>query len=135
MTLPIESQRGRLASRSRRLIAQLIDDAVAFVPALVIAALNGWDPDTSAVSFRIATMLGVAYIIVSDGFEGGQSLGKRIMDIAVIDVESGAPCTYGQSIARNLLLAVLGPIDWVFIFGERHQRLGDKLARTMVVDQ
>jgi len=135
MTLPIESQRGRLASRSRRLIAQLIDDAVAFVPALVIAALNGWDPDTSAVSFRIATMLGVAYIIVSDGFEGGQSLGKRIMDIAVIDVESGAPCTYGQSIARNLLLAVLGPIDWVFIFGDRHQRLGDKLARTMVVDQ
>lgn len=45
---------------------------------------------------------------------------------------TGAPCSCGQSLARNLLLAVLGPIDWVFIFGERHQCLGDKLAGTIV---
>lgn len=49
------------------------------------------------------------------------------------DATTGAPCTYGQSFIRNLLLAVLGPIDWIFIFGERHQRLGDKAAGTIVI--
>jgi hypothetical protein len=28
---------------------------------------------------------------------------------------------------------LLGPIDWIFIFGDRHQRLGDKIAGTIVV--
>ena len=28
---------------------------------------------------------------------------------------------------------LLGPIDWIFIFGDKHQRLGDKLAGTIVV--
>ena len=51
----------------------------------------------------------------------------------VISEESGAPCTFGQSLVRNFLLALLGPIDWVFIFGERHQRLGDKAAGTIVI--
>jgi hypothetical protein len=27
----------------------------------------------------------------------------------------------------------LGPIDWIFIFGERHQRLGDEAAGTIVI--
>jgi uncharacterized RDD family membrane protein YckC len=30
-------------------------------------------------------------------------------------------------------LAILGPIDRIFIFGERHQRLGDKAAGTIVI--
>jgi uncharacterized RDD family membrane protein YckC len=30
---------------------------------------------------------------------------------------------------------VLGPIDWIFIFGERHQRLGDMLAGTVVITE
>jgi uncharacterized RDD family membrane protein YckC len=51
----------------------------------------------------------------------------------VVSVETNAPCTFGQSFIRNLLLAVLGPIDWIFIFGERRQRLGDKAAGTIVV--
>jgi uncharacterized RDD family membrane protein YckC len=28
---------------------------------------------------------------------------------------------------------ILGPIDWIFIFGDRRQRLGDKAAGTIVV--
>jgi uncharacterized RDD family membrane protein YckC len=65
---------------------------------------------------------------------GGQSFGKRAVGTAVVHAVSGAPCTAGQSFVRNLLLYLLGPIDWIFIFGERHQRLGDKLANTIVVE-
>ncbi len=52
----------------------------------------------------------------------------------MVDAESGAPCTFGQSLIRNVLLMVLGPLDWLFIFGDRHQRLGDKAAGTIVID-
>jgi hypothetical protein len=34
---------------------------------------------------------------------------------------------------RNISLLILTWIDWIFIFGERRQRLGDKLANTVVV--
>ena len=39
----------------------------------------------------------------------------------------------GQSFVRNVIQALLGPIDWIFIFGERRQRLGDKAAGTIVI--
>ena len=73
------------------------------------------------------------YYLFADGLRDGQSLAKRHLGIRVIDAESGTPCTFFQSFLRNLLLAILGPLDWIFIFGERHQRLGDKAAGTIVV--
>ena len=135
MTLPMEFQRERLASRTRRLIAQLIDDCIAFLPAVLVGVVLGGFGRPATALAALVYFCGFVYIVVSDGFPGGQSYGKRLMGIAVVDVESGQPCTYGQSIARNLLLAMLGPIDWLFIFGARRQRLGDTLARTMVVDR
>jgi uncharacterized RDD family membrane protein YckC len=63
----------------------------------------------------------------------GQSYGKRIMKIAVVNASSGQPCTFLSSFVRNLLLFLLGIIDWVFIFGKKRQRLDDMLANTMVV--
>jgi uncharacterized RDD family membrane protein YckC len=71
------------------------------------------------------------------------SLGDRFMaqiadglvglDIRVVDAESRRPCSFGQSFIRNVCLSALGPIDWLFIFGERRQRLGDRAAGTNVV--
>ena len=73
------------------------------------------------------------YILFADGFRGGQSYGKRIMKTAVIDATTGAPCNFGKSFVRNLLLSLLGIIDWAFIFGRKRQRLGDIAANTIVV--
>ena len=101
---------------------------------IVVAAI------VSAISEKLGIVLILAavawsifYYLFADGLHGGQNIGKRWLGMRVISVETNAPCTFGQSFIRNLLLAVLGPIDWVFIFGERHQRLGDKVAGTVVV--
>ena len=83
--------------------------------------------------FVLAIIWSSAYYLFADGLHDGQSLAKRQLGIRVIDAETGAPCTFWQSFLRNLLLAILGPLDWIFIFGERHQRLGDKAANTIVV--
>jgi uncharacterized RDD family membrane protein YckC len=74
------------------------------------------------------------YLWFADGFSNGQSYGKRVFNTAVVDYDDGTPCTCGQSLVRNILLSVLGPIDWVFIFGEQRRRLGDRAAGTKVVE-
>ena len=57
-----------------------------------------------------------------------------MMNTAVVDGTNGRPCTFGQSFVRNFFLSLLGPIDWLFIFGRRRQRLGDRIAATIVID-
>jgi uncharacterized RDD family membrane protein YckC len=71
--------------------------------------------------------------LLADGLRNGQSLGKRLAQTRVIQAATGKPCTYWQSLVRNLVLLFLGPIDWIFILGERRQRLGDMVVGTIVV--
>jgi uncharacterized RDD family membrane protein YckC len=56
-----------------------------------------------------------------------------MLGMRVIDEKTRQPCTFWQSFVRNLILHLLGPIDWIFIIGERRRRLGDMLAGTIVV--
>jgi len=136
MSAPSIAQSVDLASRLQRLAAQFLDGLVAgipFVGALLVAFLL---PRSDVVAFLpivVGAILGALYTLLADGLEGGQSFGKRLVGIRVVSMTTGAPCTFGQSFVRNLLLMLLGPIDWIFIFGERHQRLGDKAAGTIVV--
>ena len=133
MTYPSIAQSVDLASRLQRLAAQFIDGLVAGAPALAALLFTFLLPRTGVVLILVAALFGVLYTLLADGLEGGQSIGKRLVGIRVVSMATGAPCTFGQSFLRNLLLMILGPIDWVFIFGERHQRLGDKAAGTIVV--
>jgi uncharacterized RDD family membrane protein YckC len=128
-TLP----RTTLASRSDRLFGQLLDGVVGGAPMLVGGAASRLSGALGTILLIAGALWAVFYYLFADGFEDGQSFGKRWIGMRVVDVETGAPCTFGKSFIRNLLLAMLGPIDWIFIFGERHQRLGDKAAGTIVI--
>lgn len=121
-----------LASRVQRLVAQAIDGVVAFVPLTFAIFLVDPAPRAALLFFAGGGLWMMFYLLLSDGF-GGQSVGKRLFDIQVIDEQTGKPCTILQSFIRNVVLSALGPIDWVFIFGERQQRLGDRAAGTIVV--
>jgi uncharacterized RDD family membrane protein YckC len=121
------------ASRSSRLLGQLLDGLVAFSPMLLVVVLDVVGLSSGFLGMA-ALLFSVAYYFLADGLPGGQSLGKRMLGMTVVHGETGAPCTVWQSFVRNLLLALLGPLDWVFIFGNQHQRLGDKAARTVVVE-
>jgi uncharacterized RDD family membrane protein YckC len=124
-----DEQLAALASRGARLGAQLIDFMVV-VAILFMSAMFGLAAPALAV---LGFLVAFAYLLLADGLPRGQSFGKRVLNIAVIDRRTRAPCTYGQSFLRNFLLAVLGIIDWIFIFGATHQRLGDMAANTIVV--
>ena len=106
--------------------------------------------------FPIGLSAGIIYLSLCDGMPGGQSAGKKFMGFAVKSLEDGSPCSYKQSVVRNLpftlpLLVVLilpiiglflGPILAVVLVGfelyllynlDSGHRLGDVMADTSVM--
>jgi hypothetical protein len=126
------SMAGSPASLGDRLVGQMLDSVVAVVPlgSIVLFGVSEW---VGPVAISAGLAFAVLYVLFADGLPNGQSYGKRLVKTAVRDAASQAPCSSWQSFVRNLPLVILGVIDWVFIFGKRRQRLGDKLARTVVI--
>ncbi|EGQ7914570.1 TPA: RDD family protein [Vibrio parahaemolyticus] len=123
----------RLASPGLRYLGQIIDGAISaaiFIFFLWLGTLIGLSQDSSGL---IAFSAAAFYFLLSDGFAKGQSLGKKLLDISVIDSVTGKSCSFPQSFFRNALTPIIGMIDAIFILGKRRQRLGDKLAKTIVV--
>lgn len=126
-----------LASRTHRFVAEILDIFAGFLPFMILGPvmLLVVEPGSAtAVILGMAGMLfAISYHLFCDALPGGQSVGKDVMGIAVVDGRTGRPCSAGQSFVRNLLLAVLGFFDWIFIFGGNRRRLGDMVAGTLVV--
>ncbi len=122
-----------IASLGDRFVGELLDTAVMMIILILWAlpfAVAGTPPPAGT---PVGVMFALVYILFSDALPGGQSLGKRINNTAVVDASTGEPCTLGQSFVRNVVHVLLGVFDWVFIFGRRRQRLGDRAARTVVI--
>ena len=122
-----------LAPRFLRLVAVLIDVFGGFAllialnfPLFVYTPKAFYDPIG-----KISIALYLVYLLFKDA-RGGQSLGKRIVRIKVIDRSSGHPCSALKSLLRNFFVT-LGLFDWLFILGEKRMRLGDIAANTSVV--
>ncbi len=93
-----------------------------------------------ALIFYVAIMV---YAYIKDGFGEGQSPGKKMMGIRVINVNTGMPCTKMESFLRALtsgfvasLLPILGIfIDPIMILASADgKKVGDKFANTQVIN-
>lgn len=131
-TIEVAKKRYELASLWERWYGQFLD-AVIYCFIIIVVVILATYAGLTEVGVVIGIVLSLLYYLFQDGLRNGQSYGKRIAKTMVIDSRNGSPCTFGQSFIRNLLIAILGFIDWIFIFGEKRQRLGDKLAKTLVV--
>lgn len=131
-----------LASLGDRFIAHFIDYVIfvlglALSVLIIIMAANGYDLSWKIVGVvgRLCLFTAIFYRLCADGLEGGQSYGKRLMKICVIDATSGKPCTFLKSLLRQIPSLLLGIIDIAFIFSQSRQRLGDTIANTIVVNK
>lgn len=121
-----------------RFIAKLIDLFI------VVAA--------GQIAPPVGLLSGLAYILIADGFAGGKSVGKRLVGLQTMRVDSRDAAGFRESIIRNLPLGcaqIAFAIPWVgwlisagilafegllIIGNEQGRRLGDEVARTHVID-
>ena len=123
----------KLASLSGRFWGQVLDSLV--YAAIVGIPFGVWmrmGLEDSNIVLWVAASIAVLCLLFQDALNG-RSIGKRLMKTQVIDSNSGLPCKLWQSFLRNLSMPILSVIDCIFILGEKKQRLGDKLSKTLVV--
>ena len=134
-----------LAGVASRLYAMLIDAAI------VLGTLNGLGflvyllfAKAPGFGFMIITLaefaLGFAYSALLEGLWNGQTLGKRLLHLRVID-QTGLPLRMEQACVRNLM-RVLDALPFAYLVGgisalssPLMQRFGDRVAGTLVVRQ
>jgi uncharacterized RDD family membrane protein YckC len=97
------------ASWWSRVGAQIIDSLVLVIPTVVVAAIVASVVDGS---FWIYTILFIAMTAVYDGLlDGGptgQTLGKRVVKIKVIDERTAGTIGVGRGVGRSLFQSALG---------------------------
>lgn len=120
-----------------RILAWIVDALlVGVITGAVTRPLAALGDVGAALNGLLGLVLTLAYFVYMEGTYG-QTLGKRLLGIVVVD-ENGGPCTMEASIVRNLLRLV-DNFPGVYLVGlvaiwltDRDQRLGDLAADTVV---
>jgi len=136
----------RYASVIYRFVALLIDSIIIAVIYFILALLilfpfgTGLDLPGFHLLFGLPYLLffviSFLYFFVQEA-STGQTIGKRLMNIRVV-MEDGSPCTGAAALIRNLLRIIDGLICYivgliVILVTDKHQRIGDILASTIVI--
>lgn len=132
-----------LAGPVTRFFAWSIDLACIFVIiwflARVLPVLNVLNSDIAlAVVFLVYFAVSIGYGITLEWYWRGQTLGKRLLKLRVVDAE-GLRLQFSQIVIRNLLRFV-DALPAFYMFGggvcalsKKFQRLGDIAANTVVI--
>jgi uncharacterized RDD family membrane protein YckC len=123
---------GPRASFVERFGAVLVDVILVVIVGIVFRGLFG-SPLAAPINF----VLGVAYYVYLEGSPSGQTIGKRMMNIRVLDYERGGGIDYGRAAIRYFgrLLSGLPFFLGYFwmLWDDERQTWHDKLASTVVV--
>lgn len=98
----------------------------------------GWSPQVPLWLNLLSTAVGVCYFGYLEGGLTGQTLGKRVAGIRVVDAETGAPgIGFGRAVGRyfaRILSAIPCLLGYFWMLWDgRKQTWHDKLVRTLVV--
>ena len=132
-----ELQEGSLAPFNPRIIAALIDLAVAVGLQLTLSWL------LPHFAGRLAMLAGIAYLVTRDSlpFLGGQSFGKKAMNLKAVTLDGRSLVgLWEPAILRNVafLIPPIALVEVVILLTregkpEHGRRLGDEWAKTQVI--
>ena len=140
----------QLATAGQRIIAWIIDIIIIGLIVIVLGVfgmgggilLGGLTMNMIprllvASTFVLIFTVVILYTLFLEGFWNGQTVGKRLVSIRTVQ-ENGKPITLLQSAARNILRILdnqfIGIVGLILILvTKRRQRIGDLVARTVVV--
>ncbi len=140
-----------LADLGSRIVAGLIDWIIIGIVAAVLFFVafapfmfaGAWMMPTWGEWGWFGGMFGIQFflwLIYFTYFEGtsGQTLGKRVAHVRVVK-EDGSRCDFGSALIRSIL-RIVDSLPFIYILGiiliaatDKRQRLGDMLAKTIVV--
>ncbi|HEX5164580.1 MAG TPA: RDD family protein [Thermomicrobiales bacterium] len=119
-----------------RALAIIIDAVAIGIVSFILQMLAGGDSGAGTLVGCFFAIASLAYYPVMEKVYGA-SLGKMVMGLKVV-TETGAPLDWTAAILRTLLRLIDGL--FVYLIGAilvwtspTNQRLGDKVARTLVV--
>ncbi len=143
----IAGEKFKLASRWARLGAFLLDIGIlgfsqgilwliGLLQSVIFTDYNeymmfGDDPATATLFF-LSTLMWIYGYFLMDGRTGGAGFGKRLLSLQIIRLKDGEPANFKDAFVRRFA-SIFQPIDWLFGIGKGRQRMGDKLAKTVVV--
>jgi uncharacterized RDD family membrane protein YckC len=82
----------------KRMVAGIIDLLCAWGCGVIVGII----PFVNQVLAAELTM--VVFLLIRDWLYGGRAVGKNLMGLQVVDVESGYPCSLMQSVKRNIVM-------------------------------
>lgn len=125
----------------QRILAILIDHIIGTTISLIIFMAFNWESIINPIdsnfmrpfeSFNLVLALGMIYYLLKDTYQG-RSLGKRVLRIAVRDIENTSIIPGSlRLIIRNITI-FLWPIELLLLILMR-RRVGDMIARTQVTN-
>ena len=128
----------------QRVVAYLVDLVVMGTFGAVIRVLLGRHPGAADLSIAILTALVVHAVYLVGLWQTGQTLGMRILSLAVLRAEDGGRLTPSQAALRfipfglALIVPFIGPLIWIGLAisvatDPRGQGFHDRLAGSVVV--
>jgi len=126
-----------IGSRGAALFVDLVVQGLLFLLVVLVSSAAG-DPGAAIVA--IGSFLVVfGYPTLLEAFNGGRTLGKQAVGIAVV-AHDGSPASFLSVVIRNVVRIVIDLLPGVYTVGlismfvsKRTQRVGDFAGRTIVV--
>jgi uncharacterized RDD family membrane protein YckC len=123
---------GPRASFGRRLVALLVDTVILLVVGLILRAILG-----RTGGGAVSLVVGLGYYGYLEGSSSGQTVGKKLLGIRVIDFSTGGPIGFGRGLLRyvgKLISSVVCFLGFFWMLWDKEkQTWADKIATTVVV--
>lgn len=148
---PVQNEKQETEEKEFRKADLLNRFLAKFIDFLIIGALG------TAIKAPVGSMAALTYSLIADGFFDGRSLGKKLIGLKVVNLKTGLPCNFKDSILRNIPIGLIAlfvffiPILGLILFftvglvvllfesyliytDDGGIRIGDIFADTQVVD-
>jgi uncharacterized RDD family membrane protein YckC len=132
MAQPRTGASGPRAGFGRRLVAALVDGIVYAVVYFILFAFL-----SEGAAYGLALLFSLAYLTYLEGSPSGQTVGKKLLGIRVIDFATGGPIGYGRAFLRwlgRILSSIPLYLGYLWMLWDKEkQTWHDKIANCVVV--
>ncbi len=125
----------QLAGFWRRFASLIIDSIIVSVIGQVIGAIVVHGDNRQATAGGVSFLIGLAYY--TWGFGSGQTLGCRVLNLKIVDQNTGGVPGYGKGLIRYIVSIVSAAVILIgflwMLWDSKKQTWHDKVAGTLVV--